>query len=408
MGVLTFKYVARNPATGKKVSGEIQADSESSAAKMLSGQGLALLDIKIKDGESSNPLSAITNRIATKDKILFSRQLSTLINAGLPLVQSLRTVLGQTKNNKLRAVIASIIADVESGSALAVSLKKHPRVFDAIFTSLIEAGETSGTLDMSLERLAIQQEKDAEVVSKVRGAMIYPIIVLFVMAGVVGFMLVSVLPQVQELYKGFGGLSLPLLTRVLLAVSNFLINFWWILLLVLIVGGFLGTNWARSMGGKVVLDKLKMRVPPLGPLFMKLYMARFARTGATLVSSGVPLIRVLEITADAVDNYHIAGSIKGAIEKVKGGKSLADSLQDDPNFLDLVPNMLRIGEQSGQIEQMMEKTAEYFEKEVDNQVKTISTIIEPVLMVVLGVVAIIIVAAILVPIYGLIGKNIIK
>jgi type IV pilus assembly protein PilC len=169
-----------------------------------------------------------------------------------------------------------------------------------------------------------------------------------------------------------------------------------------------GTRWAQGPVGKRVIDRLKMRMPPFGPLFMKLYMARFARTGSTLVASGVPLIQVLEICSQAVGNMHVGRSIKEAIEKVKGGKSLSDSIQGDPNFIDLVPNMLRIGEQSGQIEQMMEKTADYFEKEVDNQVKTISTIIEPLLMVVLGVVAIVIVSAILVPIYSLVGKNVIR
>jgi type IV pilus assembly protein PilC len=408
MSLITYKYTARNAATGKRVTAEVQADSEASAAKLIAEQGLAPLEIKLKEGMSGGPLGFLSNRVPTKDKILFSRQLSTLINAGLPLVQSLRTVLGQTKNQTFKNVISQIIADVEAGSAFGASLRKHPKVFGTIFISLIDAGETSGTLDNSLERLAFQQEKDAEVLSKVRGAMIYPVIVLIVMAGVVSFMLVSVLPQVQELYKGFGNVQLPILTRVLLAISHFLIHFWWLILLVIGITGFFTFNWSRTPGGKKLFDKLKMSTPPIGSLFMKLYMARFARTGATLVASGVPLIRVLEITADAVDNVHVGNAIRGAIEKVKGGKGLADSLAGDPNFLELVPNMLRIGEQSGQIEQMMGKTADYFEKEVDTQIKTVSTIIEPLLMVILGVVAITIVSAILVPIYALVGKNVIK
>lgn len=408
MSLTTYKYTARNPSTGKKVSAEVQADSEVSAAKLISEQGLAPLEITAKSGKGGGLFGAFTNRIPTKDKILFSRQLSTLINAGLPLVQSLRTVLGQTRNQAFKVVISQIIADVEAGTALGAALRKHPSVFNTIFISLIDAGETSGTLDASLERLSFQQEKDAEVVSKVRGAMIYPIIVLVVMAGVVSFMLVSVLPQVQELYKGFGNIQLPILTRVLLAVSHFIISFWWLVFIILGLAGFFAFNWSKTPGGKAFFDKLRIRTPAVGVLFMKLYMARFARTGATLVASGVPLIRVLEITADAVDNTLVARSIHGAIEKVKGGKSLADSLQGDPYFIDLVPNMLRIGEQSGQIEQMMAKTADYFEKEVDTQIKTISTIIEPLLMVVLGVIAIVIVSAILVPIYSLVGKNVIK
>jgi type IV pilus assembly protein PilC len=403
---ITYKYTARNPSTGKKVVAEIQADSEASAAKLLGEQGLAPLEIVAKNAGGDGLLGGLTNRVSTKDKILFSRQLSTLINAGLPLVQSLRTVLGQTKSKPLQSVITRVIGDVEAGSSLGSALKKHPKVFNNIFTSLIDAGETSGTLDTSLERLAYQQEKDAEVVSKVRGAMVYPIIVLLVMGAVVAFMLVSVLPQVGTLYEGFGAGQLPLLTRVLLAISNAIIKFWWIVLIASVVVGFITYNWSKTEGGKAFFDRVKMRFPAVGPLFMKLYMARFARTGTTLVASGVPLIQMLEITSQAVDNFHVGQSIKGAIEKVKGGKSLADSLEGDPNFLDLVPNMLRIGEQSGQIEKMLEKTADYFEKEVDQQVKTISTIIEPFLMVCLGVVAILIVSAILIPIYGLVGKNI--
>ena len=407
MSLITFKYTARNASTGKKIVAEVQADSVASASKLISEQGLAPIDIVAKDKDGVNFLSRFTNRVSTKDRILFSRQLSTLINAGLPLVQSLRLVLGQTKNKALKAVIAQVIADVESGSALGAALKKHPKVFNTIFTSLIDAGETSGTLDNSLDRLSFQQEKDAEVISKVRGALVYPIIVLLVMGGVVAFMLVSVLPQVEELYKGFGNVQLPILTRILLAVSHAIIDYWWVVIIVLGIAAFVLSNWIKTDAGKSFFDRMKMVAPAVGPLFMKLYMARFARTGTTLVASGVPLLNVLQITAEAVDNVHVAGAIHGAIEKVKGGKSLADSLENDPNFLELVPNMLRIGEQSGQIEKMMEKTADYFEKEVDQQVKTISTIIEPFLMIVLGVVAITIVSAILVPIYGLVGKNVV-
>jgi len=210
-----------------------------------------------------------------------------------------------------------------------------------------------------------------------------------------------VLPQVKQLYAGLPGTSLPLITRVLLGISNFVIHEWWVVLIIVVGLALAGTRWARTVTGKSVFDKAKMKMWPVGQLFMKMYMARFSRTGTTLVASGVPLIQMLEITGNAVDNVHIKASIKKAIDNVKGGKSLADSLQHDPNFLDLVPNMLKIGEQSGAMEQMMAKTADYYEKEVDNQVKSISTIIEPVLMVVLGVVAFIIVAAVLLPIYGL-------
>jgi type II secretory pathway component PulF len=176
-------------------------------------------------------------------------------------------------------------------------------------------------------------------------------------------------------------------------------------LILVIAGIFFGSRWARTLGGRQVIDEVKMKAWPVGPLYMKMYMARFARTGTTLVASGVPLIHVMEITADAVDNVHIAKSLEKAVEKVKGGKSLSESISGDPNFLDLVPNMLSIGEQSGAMETMLAKVADYYEKEVDNEIKTISTIIEPVLMVVMGIMALIIVAAILLPIYGLVNQS---
>jgi type IV pilus assembly protein PilC len=194
----------------------------------------------------------------------------------------------------------------------------------------------------------------------------------------------------------------------MLSISHFIIHFWWVVLLVLGLSVFFGSRWAKTLGGRTVVDRLKMHIWPVGPLFMKMYMARFARTGTTLVGSGVPLIQMLEITGEAVDNIHIKASLAKAADKVKGGKALSDSIQNDHNFLELVPNMLRIGEQSGSLEQMLGKTADYYEKEVDDQVKSISTIIEPVLMVVLGVVAFIIVAAVLLPIYGLAGKSFIQ
>lgn len=402
--MLTFTYEARNPATGEKIKAQVQASDEKSAAKLLRQQGLVPLEMEISKQEGGG----FKKRIKTKDKILFSRQLSTLINAGLPLIQSLRTVSEQTQNKALKVIINSIITDVEGGQALSASMAKFPEVFNQIYISMISSGEVSGTLDKSLERLATQQEKDAEIISKVRGAMVYPIIVLIVMLLVVAFMILQVLPQVEELYNDLPGASLPLITRMLLGVSNFITRFWWLILAILAIMVFLGSRWARTLGGRQYIDKIKMRWPPFGQLFMKMYMARFARTGTTLVASGVPLIQMLNITAKSINNVHIEESLNTATEKVKGGKSLSSALEGDSNFLSLVPEMLHIGEQSGSIEQMLDKTAAYYEKEVDNQIKTVSTIIEPILMVIMGIFAFIIVAAILLPIYGLAGQGIIN
>lgn len=399
-----FNYVARDPISGQQVKSVVEAENEQSAAKLIRKEGLTPVDIK-EGSTVTGGFADRFNHIRTKEKVLFSRQLSTLINAGLPLVQSLHNVAEQTSNKKLRAVIDQVVNDVEGGVALSAAMDRHPDVFNRVYVSLVAAGEASGTLDLALERLANQQEKDADLISKVRGAMVYPIIVLMVMVGVVGFMIVKVLPQVKVLYEGLPGAQLPLVTRILLAVSDFVIHFWWAVVIVLIAAAFFMTRYARTAGGKQFVDKVKLTVWPIGPLFQKMYMARFARTGTTLVASGVPLIQVIEITGDAVNNVFIENALKRANEKVKGGKALSDALVPERYFLSLVPNMIRIGEESGSLEKMLEKIADYYEKEVDNTVKSISTIIEPVLMVVLGIVAFIIVAAVLLPVYSLAGKS---
>lgn len=402
--MLTYKYTAREPVTGKKVSSEIKADSEQAAIKAIQKDGLSPINIVAKD-VNANYIGRFRNRIKTKDKVLFSRQLSTLINAGLPLVQSLRNVSGQTQNKNLQNVVNIVITNVESGKSFSEALAKHPSVFDSVFVNLVSAGEASGTLDKALERIANQKEKDAEIISKVRGAMVYPIIVLLVMIAVVIFMIVSVLPAVEEVYRGIPGAKLPLVTEVLLFVAHFTIKYWWIELIVIGIVIFLTSRWARSLGGKRTIDRLKMRMWPIGKLFMKMYMARFTRVGSTLVASGVPLIQMLDITGKSVNNIYIQESLQKAVEKVKGGVALSAALKGDENFLELVPDMLRIGEQSGSVEQMLSKTADYYEREVDNEIRAISTTIEPVLMIIMGIVAITIVTAILLPVYSLVGKD---
>jgi type IV pilus assembly protein PilC len=406
-----YSYTAKNPETGEVVKAAIQAESEAAAASLIHKEGLVPTKISVEGGAGGLHVPLPGRKgIKIKDKVLFSRQLSTLINAGLPLVQALRNVLDQTQNKRLRMVLEQVIADVEAGSALSESLAKHPEAFNQIYVSLVQAGETSGTLDKSLERLALQQEKDADVISKVRGALVYPVIVLFVMIGVVTYMLLTVLPQVQVLYEGTPGgvASLPIFTKVLLFVSDIIKNFWWAIIIAFGALGFAGTKWARTGPGKDVVDKIKMKMPLFGKLFMKMYMARFARTGTTLVASGVPLIQVLEITGKAVNNVHIERSIIRATEQVKGGKSLSSTIEGDPHFLPLVPSMLKIGEESGASEQMLEKVATYYEKEVDDQIKAISTIIEPFMMILMGISALIIVAAVLLPVYTLSGDSLVK
>ena len=401
--MLSYTYTARDSKTGEKISAEIEAEDEHAAARLLVERGLAPLTIE--GSKENEPGSGFRSRISSKERVIFSRQLSTLINSGLPLVQSLNTVLRQTKNKNMRSILTKVIAEIEGGSSLTDALSKYPNVFNDVYINLVAAGEASGTLDVSLERMANQLEKDAEILSKVRGAMVYPAIVLLVLFAVATFMSVKVLPQVVNLYKNIPGVTLPFITRLMLGFSHILTKFWWLIIPLVITGVVFFVRWSKTPDGKKVMDRVKLNAWPVAPLMRKLYMARFARTSSTLIASGVPMIKMLNTTAEAVGNSLIASSVNSAAEKVKGGKTLSESLAGDPYFLELVPDMIRVGEQSGQLESMMGKVADYYEKEVDNEIKAISTIIEPTLMIVVGILALMIVAGVLLPIYSLAGKN---
>lgn len=397
-----FTYEARDTATNKVVKSIVQADSENSAAHLLMEQGFVPLEIK-EASEDGGLLGRVTNHITTKDRIVFTRQLATLIGAGLPLSQSMRTVLEQTENKRLQSVIQEIIADVEGGRQLSESFAKHPEVFDKVFIALVSAGEASGTLDDALKRVAAQQEKDAATMSKIKGAMTYPIIVLFVLFGVMAFMLFTVVPQVEKLYRDLHK-QLPFLTQVMVSAADFLMHFWWIVLILAGVAVYFTRQYLKTEAGIKVKDNFKLNVPLFGSMFRKLYMARFTRTGQTLLSTGVSMLDMLKITSDAVNNTVIAKSITRASEKVKGGKSLSSALQPEDHILPMVPQMINIGEQSGRIDEMMGKTAQVYEDELDEEIKAISTAIEPILMVILAVMAGGMVAAILLPIYNLVNN----
>jgi len=399
--VKKFTYEARDQATNKIIKSDIQAESENAAARLLIKQGFVPLNIKEQMGDGGF-LSAITGRITTKDRVVFTRQLATLIGAGLPLTQSLNTVMEQTQNKQLQSVAQEIIASVEGGRSLSDSFAMHPKVFDEVFISLLAAGELSGTLDKSLQRVAAQQEKDAAVASKIKGALMYPAIVLLVIFAVMGFMLFTVVPQVENLYSDLGK-PLPLLTELMVNGANFLINFWWIVIIVVGAGVYFFIQYTKTENGIKFMDNFKLHVPLFGKLFVKLYMARFARTSQTLLSTGVSMLDTMNITARAVNNVHIEAAIARSAEKVQGGKALSVALEPEDVFDRLVPQMVKIGEQSGRIDEMLGKVAQVYEDELDEQIATISTVIEPVLMVVLAVVAGGMVGAVLFPIYSLVG-----
>lgn len=401
--MLTYHYKARDHKDGSFVEGEVQADSEQAAVKLIMDR--KLFPVEVSSDAPAGSLFSKSTRVKAKDRIIFTRQLSTLIGAGLPLVQSLRTVRGQITSKALQEIIDAVIAAVEGGSTLSKAFAAHPKVFNPVYISLISAGESSGTLDSALERLANQQEKDAAIASKVRGAMIYPAIVMVVILIVLIFMLTTVLPQIGSLYKDLGK-TLPFLTIALLAISNFITHFWW--LVIILAGGavYAGMNYIKTVEGRRAIDALKMRVPVLGPLIMKLYMARYARTLGTLVQSGLPLLQALEITKDAVNNVLVSETIDESINFVRGGKPLSASIKDKKTFLPLVGQMIEIGEQSGTIDQMLDRVAGFYESQVDEEVKNLSTTIEPIMMVILGLTVGLIVVAILMPVYSLIGGGI--
>jgi len=396
-----FNYEARDQTTNKIIKATVQADTESAAAKLLINQGFTPLSIK-EQGENDNFIARMSGRITTKDKIVFTRQLATLIGAGLPLAQSFNTVLEQTENKKLQSIIQDVTASIEGGKTLSESFAKHPAVFDAVFLALVGAGEMSGTLDESLQRVANQQEKDAATMSKIKGALTYPIIVLVVIFGVIAFMLFTVVPQVEKLYHDLKK-QLPFLTKAMVDIAAFLTNYWYIALVVAGAGIYFLIQYLKTDTGIKTTDSLKLNMPVFGQMFRKLYMARFMRTGQTLLGTGVSMLDMLKLTSIAVNNTIIRDSIMRAAEKVKGGKALSVALQPETYILSLVPQMIKIGEQSGRIDEMMGKTAQVYEDELDEQVRTISTSIEPILMVVLAVVAGSMVAAILLPIYSLVN-----
>lgn len=396
-----FTYEARDKATGNIVKSLVQAESESEAAKALTAQGY--MPLSIKEEVEGGWLVRFTNRISSKDKIVFSRQLATLIGAGLPLTQSLHTVFEQTANKKMQEIVQEIIADVEGGKTLSSAFGKHPEVFNKIFIALVTAGEASGTLDDALKRIADQQEKDAAMVSKIRGAMVYPGIVLAVMVAVGVFMMVTIVPQVAKLYSDMKK-TLPVLTSILIGISNFVINFWWLTLILLALAIFFARQYVRTEAGSRLLDNLKLNMPPFKGMFRRLYMARFTRMGQTLLVTGVPMLDMLAIAAEGVNNAVVAEEITRAAGKVQSGKALSAALQTEDYILPMVPQMIKIGEQSGRIDEMMGKTAQAYEDELDEEIQAISTMIEPIMMVILAIFAGVLIGAVLFPIYSLVGS----
>ncbi|MBR2708958.1 type II secretion system F family protein [Candidatus Saccharibacteria bacterium] len=395
-----FSYKAKEKDTGKAVKGVIQAENEQTAGHLLVEQGF-LPDSITEEGTG---FLGGKGHVTTKDRIMFTRQLSTLIGAGLPLATSLRTVANQTQAKAMKSIIEDILTNVESGKTLYDSFSQYPDVFNGVYLALIRAGEASGTLDLALRRLADQEEKDAAMISKIRGALVYPAIILVVIIAVLAFMMVMVVPQVKNLYEDMGE-ELPVLTQTLVSLSDFFGNFWW--LIVLVLGGIVGAiiyAVKKTPGGRRAMDGFKIHIPIFGGLFRMLYVSRFARTAEMMLATGVPMLDSVKIAIEAVSNTVVEEEYSKSIEVIKGGKPLSESLEGRNYMLPLVPQMASIGEESGKIDEMLGKAAQVYENELDEKINNISTMIEPILMVIMAGLIGVVVGGTLLPIYSLVNS----
>ena len=395
-----YNYKAKDKKTGKEVKGSIQAENEQTAGHLLIDQGY----IPISVSEEGQGVFGGEGRITTKDRITFTRQMATLIGAGLPLATSLRTVAEQTQSKAMKTIVEEILVSVEAGKTLYESFSKYPDVFNGVYLSLIKAGETSGTLDLALKRLADQEEKDAAMMSKIRGALVYPAIIFVVIIAVLAFMMIMVVPQVKGLYEDMGK-ELPGLTKFLVAISDFFGQFWWAVIIV--VAGICAGAWygiKKTPAGRKVADSFKLHVPVFGGLFRKLYVSRFARTAEMMLATGVPMLDSVKIAIDATNNLVVEEEYSKSLEVIKSGKPLSEAIREREYMLPLVPQMASIGEESGKIDEMLGKAATVYENELDEQINNISTMIEPILMVIMAGLIGVVVGGTLLPIYSLVNS----
>lgn len=395
-----YKYKAKDKQTGKEVKGTIQAENEQTAGHLLVDQGYVPLSVT----EEEEGILGGKGHITTKDRITFTRQLATLIGAGLPLAISLRTVAEQTQSKAMKAVVEEILVTVEAGKTLHEAFSKYPDVFNGVYLALIQAGEASGTLDLALRRLADQEEKDAAMMSKIRGALVYPAIIFVVIIAVLAFMMIMVVPQVKGLYEDMHK-DLPGLTKFLVQLSDFFGQFWWLVAMIA-VGVVVGLWFAvkRTPTGRKIADSFKIHVPVFGGLFRKLYVSRFARTAEMMLATGVPMLDSITIAIGATNNVVVEEEYSKSLDIIKSGKPLSESLKDREYMLPLVPQMASIGEESGKIDEMLGKAAQVYENELDEQINNISTMIEPILMVIMAGLIGVVIGGTLLPIYSLVNS----
>ncbi len=381
-----FNYSAHDKS-GAIVKGTVFAPDRAAATANLTAKSLTPVLIKevAVGGKGGGGILGkfLGQHVSLQDKVVFSRQFATMINAGVPIVQSLTILTEQTTSKKLKRVTADVSKQVEGGATLANALAAHPDVFNEIYVNMVKAGEVGGILDQVLDRLATQQEKDAEIVSKVRSAMIYPGVITVATVSAFIFLMTVIVPKLSSIFENAGA-ELPIYTKIMLSISSFLVHGWWILLggLVAFVIGF--TRWRATESGRRTVDKLLLKMPIFGQILVKVNVARFARTFGSLMASGISVLDAINATKSALGNTVYQDELSVVAQSVKNGRPMSEHIRASKHFPAIVGQMLSVGEETGQMDSILLKLAEFYEKEVDTVVAGISSIIEPILIMVLG------------------------
>lgn len=394
-----YRYKAQDDL-GEATEGIIQAASQGVAADILSDKGYTITSISEEKIGFFEKSLGFLNRVKIQDLVIFSRQLSVTVSATIPLVQGLKILVGQTESPVLKMIISEIADDVEGGAKLSSALSRHPEVFSDFFINIIKSGETSGKLDEVLNYLADQQEKDYDLISKIKGAMIYPAFIVSGLVVVGALMMIFVIPQLTSILAETG-VELPLSTRVLIFLSGFLVAWWWALIITIIGLVILLRILTREGKGKYLLDLLKFKLPIFGELFKRIVIIRFTRSLHTLTTGGVALIKSLEIVADVVGNEVYKELIKETILEVEDGNPIATVFLQSKDVPPMVSQMLNLGEKTGRMDDILDKLANFYTRELNNMVNNLVTLLEPLIMLVMGVAVGVLVSAIILPLYSL-------
>jgi type IV pilus assembly protein PilC len=404
--VAVFTYRVLDRESGQVLEDQMEGSNTTAVAITLKHQGLYVIDVKEQRASQRDILEPF-KKVKLRDLVIFSRQFSTLINAGLPIVRALYVLSEQTDNSKLKEVIDAVRGDVEAGLSLSEALEKHPKVFNKIYVEMVKAGEVGGMLDVVLLRIADQLEKEADLRRKVKSAMVYPLFVVGFAILTLSILLIFIVPVFAKVFEDLGG-TLPLPTRIVMGVSDILASLWGILVyLGMAVAIFLFLRWKKTEHGRKIWSPLALRIPlKIGQVLQKVALARFARTLGTLSAAGVPILQALEITATSSGNWVVEKALLNSRDSVRAGIPIYKPLESEPVFPPMVTRMIAVGEETGDIDGMLGKIADFYESEVDATVKALTSIMEPVMIVVVGVIVGIIVISMYLPmfkIYELIG-----